>query len=36
VCGLVMLAPTRIKIPEFVQYATPILVGAAAIYISLA
>ncbi len=36
VCGFVMLAPTRIKIPEFVQYATPILVGAAAIYISLA
>lgn len=36
VCGLVILAPTRIKIPEFVQYATPILVGAAAMYISLA
>jgi len=36
ICGLVILAPSRIKIPEFVQYATPILVGAAAIYISLA
>ena len=35
-CGFVILAPSRVKIPEFVQYATPILVGAAAIYISLA
>ena len=36
ICGFVILAPSRIKIPEIVQYATPILVGAAAIYISLA
>ena len=36
ICGFVILAPSRIKIPEFVQYATPILVGVAAIYISLA
>ena len=36
ICGFVILAPTRIKIPAIVQYATPILVGAAAIYISLA
>lgn len=36
ICGFVILAPSRIKIPEFVLYATPILVGAAAIYISLA
>jgi len=36
ICGFVILAPTRLKIPEFVQYATPILVGVAAIYISLA
>jgi membrane associated rhomboid family serine protease len=35
-CGFVILAPKRIKIPEFFQYATPILIGAAAIYISLA
>ena len=35
-CGFVMLAPSRVKIPEFVQYATPIFVGAAAIFISLA
>ena len=35
-CGFVILAPMRIKIPEFFQYATPILIGAAAIYISLA
>jgi membrane associated rhomboid family serine protease len=35
ICGFVMLAPTRLKIPEFVQYATPILVGVAAIVISL-
>ena len=36
ICGFVILAPSRIKIPVFVQYATPILVGVAAIYISLA
>jgi membrane associated rhomboid family serine protease len=35
-CGFVILAPTRFKIPEFFQYATPILVGVAAIFISLA
>ena len=36
ICGFVILAPARIKIPGFVQYAIPILVGVAAIFISLA
>ena len=36
ICGFVILAPTRLKVPQWVQYATPTLIGAAAIYISLA
>ncbi len=35
-CGFVILAPARLKIPEWLQYATPILVGVGAMYISLA